>query len=426
MYSSVERVVNQTMEWSPVDWFISPLRLKSRKRQRFSTYPLRPNFALPFYCRPIPLFLAIWGIMLGALAFHITDVSYPMMDIPLALFAISTVSFLAGYAFTWLLRKTRAYDAGTLRSSVELNVARLRWCTNAMLLLCCIIIVANVRIDGLPPIFGFFSFDATTYEQYGRMKQVLFPLLICIFVNAVFDPSILRRTGLMLFSFVTLVAYVTRGTVLTALCQMVIVLSLTSVLGKKRIYVRCLLAAGIAIGVATLIGNARTPLDVLVEYLQIKQAYQHYPTSFLWLVTYLSIPISDMAWIVRNYHFVHPSWAFAYPLLPSFAAPTSLDRGLLEQCDCIIDGVHTYLSEYYLDLSFAGVVVINVLIGMAGGYISTRGVSRVLLVSSVFLTCIVFMYFSDTFLDLSTVINIAAQFVVMKYCFSVKQQQSAQ
>jgi len=250
--------------------------------------------------------------------------------------------------------------------------------------------------------------------------------LICIFVNAVFDPSILRRTGLMLFSFVTLVAYVTRGTVLTALCQMVIVLSLTSVLGKKRIYVRCLLAAGVAVGVATLIGNARTPLDVLVEYLQIKQAYQHYPTSFLWLVTYLSIPISDMAWIVRNYHFVHPSWAFAYPLLPSFAAPTSLDRGLLEQCDCIIDGVHTYLSEYYLDLSFAGVVVINVLIGMAGGYISTRGVSRVLLVSSVFLTCIVFMYFSDTFLDLSTVINIAAQFVVMKYCFSVKQQQSAQ
>jgi hypothetical protein len=178
--------------------------------------------------------------------------------------------------------------------------------------------------------------------------------------------------------------------------------------------------------VATLIGNARTPLDVLVDYLQIKQSYQHYPTSFLWLVTYLSIPISDMAWIVRNYHFVHPSWTFAYPLLPSFAAPTNLDKGLIEQCDCIIDGVHTYLSEYYLDLSFAGVVAINVSIGIAAGYISARGVSRVLLVSSVFLTCIAFMYFSDTFLDLSTVINIAAQLVVMKYCFSMKQKESAQ
>jgi oligosaccharide repeat unit polymerase len=425
MYS-VERLVNQTVDWSPAEWLISPLRSRTRQKPKFLTYPLRPDSALPFYCRPIPLFFAIWAMMLGALAFHITDVSYPTMGIPLVLFALSTVSFLAGYALTWLIRRTRQYDTGTQPSSVELNLKRLRWCTSIMLVLCCVIIIANVRIDGLPPIFGFFSFDATTYEQYGRMKQILFPLLICIFVDAVFDPSILRRLGLMLFSFVTLVAYVTRGTVLIALCQIVIVLSLTSALSKKSIYVRGLLAAAVALGVATLIGNARTPLDVLVEYLQIKQAYQHYPTIFLWLITYLSIPISDMAWIVRNYHFVHPSWTFAYPLLPSFVAPTNLDRGLLEQCDCIIDGVHTYLSEYYLDLSFVGVVLINVLIGMAAGYISARGISRVLLVSSVFLTCIVFMYFSDTFLDLSTVINIAAQLVVMKYCFSIKPQRSVQ
>ncbi len=426
MVSTVERLINQTVDWSPAGWLIRPLRFNTRKTPRFLTFPLRPDSALPFYCRPIPLFFAIWAMMLGALAFHITDVSYPTMGIPLALFGMSTVSFLAGYAFTWLIRKTRRRDPGTQSCLVEVSVRRLRWCTNIMVLLCCVIIVANIRIDGLPPIFGFFSFDATTYEQYGRLKQILFPLLICTFVDAVFDPSIVRRVGLMLFSFVTLVAYVTRGTVLIALCQIVIVLSLTSVLRKKNIYIRGLLVATVALGVATLIGNARTPLDVLVEYLQIKQAYQHYPTTFLWLITYLSIPISDMAWIVRNYHFVHPSWTFAYPLLPSFVVPTNLDRSLLEQCDCIIDGVHTYLSEYYLDLSFAGVVLINVLIGVAAGYISARGVSRMLLASSVFLTCIVFMYFSDTFLDLSTVINIAAQLVVMKYCFSLRDQPPAQ
>src|SRR5882757_6182109 len=81
-----------------VKWTGKLLRSNARRREWRVSYPLRPNSELPFYCRPLALFFAIWGLMLGTLAFHITDVSYPAMDIPLTLFAVSSVAFLFGYA----------------------------------------------------------------------------------------------------------------------------------------------------------------------------------------------------------------------------------------------------------------------------------------------------------------------------------------
>jgi len=418
--TSVQRLVTKRINCNPLNWINRSLRLSGDKPEWHVVYPLRPNSDLPFYCRPLALFFSIWVLMLGALALHITEVSYPTMGIPLALCALSSISFIFGYALTALACKSVRCQSQQF-PSIDLDVHRLRTCTSVMLLCVCIIVVANIFIDGLPPLFGLFSFDTVTYDQYGRLKQVLFPLLICVFVNAVFEPSIWRRVGLMVFSFATLLLYVTRGNLTTALCQVLIVLSLTSAMRKRAIYILGSSFTLVALGVATVLGNARTPLGVFLEYLQIKQSYRAYPTLFLWLTAYASIPISNMAWIVHNYQAVRPTWSFTYSLLPSFWMPDNPHKLLLESCNCIIDGVHTYLSEYYLDLSYAGIVGINLLIGIVSGYIVARGVSRTFLVAALFLTCIVFMYFSDMFTELSTLINWGLQFAVLKYCFSSTQ-----
>lgn len=416
---TILRLLTKPINFDRANWINWSLRFNGPKREWHVSYPVRSNSDLPFYCRPLALFFSIWALMLATLAFHVTDVSYPAMDIPLLLFTLSSISFLFGYALTVLASKSIRYQAPQMHS-IDLDVNRLRTCTSVMLLCIAIIVIANILIDGLPPLFGLLSFDTVTYDEYGRMKQMLIPLLICVFVNALFEPSIPRRIGLMLFSFGTLILYVTRGNVIAALCQVLIVLSLTSAMRKKNIYILGAFVTLVALAVAALLGNARTPFDVFVEYLQIRQSFREWPTVFLWLTTYTSIPLSNMSWIVHNYHFVRPTWSFAYSLLPSFWVPDNPHKILLEGCNCIIDGVHTYLSEYYLSSSYAGIVGINVIIGATSGYIAVRGINRTLLVAAVFLNCIVFMYFTDTFTELSTVINCVVQFAVLKYCFSLK------
>jgi hypothetical protein len=417
MFLSLQRLLTTRVNCDPLGRITKPLRSRRHRPQWHVVYPLRPNSQLPFYCRPLELFFAIWALMLGALAFHITDVSYPAMDIPLTLFAVSSVAFLFGYALSVLVSKSIRYQPQPM-FWIDVDVNRLRTSTSLMLLSIGIIVSANLFIDGLPPLFGLFSFDTATYFAYGRMKQVLFPLLTSVFVNAVFEPSIPRRIGLMLFSFVTLIVYVTRGHLIVSLSQMLIVLSMTSAMRKKNIYILGASITLATLAVATVLANARTPFEVYVDFLQIRQSYREYPPVFLWLTTYISIPISNMSWIIRNYHFVRPSWSFAYSLVPSFWTPNDPNKMLLESCDHIIDGVHTYLSEYYLDLSYAGIAAINVIIGIAAGYISARGISRSLLVAAVFLNCIVLMYFYDAFSALSTIVNVGIQFMVMKYCLS--------
>ncbi len=62
----------------------------------------------------------------------------------------------------------------------------------------------------------------------------------------------------------------------------------------------------------------------------------------------------------------------------------------------IIDGVHTYIAKYYLDLWVFGIFIINYVWGLISGYISAgnRSVADYLS-SAVLLGCIGFMFFSD-------------------------------
>jgi oligosaccharide repeat unit polymerase len=276
--------------------------------------------------------------------------------------------------------------------------------------------IVNLKLDGLPPAFSFLSFDTKNYLEYGRLKQLLFPSLICIVVNSSLDPSRFRKIALMALGLLSLLFYVTRGEILATLLQVFFVFSLTSRINKKKL----VLSAGFMLlalaFLASVVGNNRTTQSSFFAVLQIRREFWDWPMMALWVISYFSIPVSNFCWIVHNFHFETATWSFLYPVLPAFWAPTDPHDSVTGYSH-VVDGVHTYLASYYMDLSYPGILLVNLVLGIACAYLMRRGMSRNCLTSSIFLGCMAYIFFVDNFMPLSTVLQFAIQAFVQRYVF---------
>jgi oligosaccharide repeat unit polymerase len=245
---------------------------------------------------------------------------------------------------------------------------------------------------------------------------VLFPLLVVITVNSMLDASRWRKVLFAMFGIAGMALYITRGLLMVALLQMLFVFSLKTRMSRKKLYsiaAGCLALAVVAI---TLIGNARTAQGVFLEYLQIRHEYFGWPMAYLWLTSYISIPFSNLCWLFAKGNFHGPTLAFLYPLLPSFLTPANPHASIHDDLS-IIDGASTYLAAYALDFSYLGVYLTNLALGMGCGWLMERSLPKSILVSGIFLACLSFIFFSDMFSPLSTILEFAIQGAVQRTCF---------
>jgi hypothetical protein len=349
-------------------------------------------------------------LMLVALSFQITYVTYPRMGVPILLFVLSLGSFLFGYLVARMLLHrwpTRWEPVPYTLDVTRLWQANLLFCGAAIL-----IMVFNWALAGLPPALG----DPASYLTYGRFKQVLFPLLVIVTVNSILDTSRWRKALFCMFGIAGMTLYITRGLLMVALLQMLFVFALKTRMSKKKLYgiaVGCLALAVVAI---TLIGNARTAQGVFLEYLQIRRKYFDWPMAYLWLTSYISIPLSNLCWLFAKGSFHGPTLSFLYPLLPSFLTPPDPHASIHDDLS-IIDGASTYLAAYALDFSYLGVYLANLALGLGCGWLMERALPRNILVAGLFLTCLTFIFFSDMFTPLSTILQFAIQTAVQRKCF---------
>lgn len=400
------------MRFDPIDVLSSSKRGKSFVK----LFCVREFSDLPFYCHPLKLFLFTWILMLAALSFHVSYVSYPSMGLPLGLFILSAIGFLWGYSGVHASFLTsKAPQRAETR--YVLNLQRLRRVNGLFALLALAIMLLNYKIDGLPPALGFFSFDTAAYLEYGRFKQLLFPLLVCLFVNAFLDSSWSRRFTFSGFALLAMLLYVTRGNILTALLQVLLVFSMRAKVSRRKLYLIAIIIGTTAAVAADLIGNSRTPQAIFFLFLHIKTSFFDWPMMYLWAIAYFSVPLSNMCWIVKGFHFSSVTLSFLYPTLPAFWTPIDPYAKLLNSGD-IVDGVHTYLANYYLDFSFPGLLLVNVLIGACSGLLVRYGIARRCLTSAVFLSCIAYIFFMDNFTPLSTILQFAMQLFVQRYILS--------
>lgn len=399
----------------PAEVVMTPSALWPFITERFGSHKLRHgvlkgNSSLPFYCNPLVIFLLNWAVMLVSLSFQITYVSYPNPGMPLLLFVLSLSSFLFGYIVSRMLMHrwpTRSEPLAYTLDVTRLWQLNLLFCGSAL-----VIIVFNWILSGPPPALG----DPTSYLTYGRFKQVLFPLLVVVTVNATLDSSRWRKALFIMFGIAGMTLYITRGLLMVALLQMLFVFSLRTRMSRKKLYSIAFGVLVFAVVVITIIGNARTAQGVFLEYLQIRHKYFGWPMAYLWLTSYISIPFSNLCWLFAKGSFHGPTLSFLYPLLPSFLTPANPHAAIHNDLS-IIDGASTYLAAYALDFSYLGIYLANLLLGMGCGWFRERALPKQLLVASIFLTCLSFIFFSDMFTPLSTILQVAIQSAVQRQCF---------
>ena len=102
--------------------------------------------------------------------------------------------------------------------------------------------------------------------------------------------------------------------------------------------------------------------------------------------------------------------------MPSFLTPAN-PHAYIHNDLSIIDGASTYLAAYALDFSYLGVYLANLLLGVGCGWLMERSLPKNILVAGVFLACLSFIFFSDMFTPLSTILEFAIQSAVQRTCF---------
>jgi oligosaccharide repeat unit polymerase len=388
-------------------------------------YQVRDHSQLPFYCKPFSLFVAVWLVMLAVFQLHISYTSYPEISLALILFAASLFSFALGFG-TIRAAYLSLGHVPSGRLNYRINITKLRRLHLLLLGIAFAIMIMNLKLHGLPPLFGFFGADTLDYQEYGSLRQVLFPALILTFISAPLETSLIRKSFLFLLTPVCLLIYLARGLLLISLFQALVVFSFRTSLSKRKIYLVAISTLCCGVLLSDFIGNGRNSVgsEALLSYLQIKRAYYSWPSAYLWVIAYISTPISNLCWIVHVYSYDHPSFSFLYSALPGFWASKTREVADLGS-EMIVDGVHTYIAKYYLDFWIFGIFGINYVWGLIAGYISAGDrLTRKYLTSAVLLGCLAFIFFSDFLSILYILLELVGVVIAQKY-FTQEIAQSA-
>jgi oligosaccharide repeat unit polymerase len=351
--------------------------------------------------------------MLAALELQVSWSTFPDRALGLAIFSVSVFAMLLGFAAARRPDQTVGlpHANGYLIHTAPLRKAILILGVGSLVL-----VIYNYVSFGLPPVAAFFGLSTFDYQEYGRFKQLLQPMLSALFLNSLLESSRPRRWFWSVLSLGTMVAYVLRGPLLMALAQAVFLTSIRGGVSRRKIYIRAAVAILVCLFLLNLIGNYRTPQEIFLSSMEIKPEFVSWPMAALWPITYVSVPVSNLCWIIHGSHFTEPTLSFLYPVLPSFWAPLTPHDAPLSDSH-IIDGVHTYLANYFLDFSWFGVLAANFGLGIISGFMVNRErLSRWLLISPIFLSAMAFIFFWDFFVYLPTLGELAIQAFVQKAC----------
>lgn len=169
---------------------------KTMMSQNFS---LRKNSEIPFYCKPVSLFLCVWLMMLVSFQMHFSVDSYPDLSLALSLFALSFGSLLLGY-FTVRAAARSLGRPPDLARHYHIDLTRLRRVQAWLVAIAVAILLMNLITEGKPPIFGFFGADTLKYSDYGKLKQLLIGATMALLVSTSFETSRKRKILAYIFS----------------------------------------------------------------------------------------------------------------------------------------------------------------------------------------------------------------------------------
>lgn len=177
----------------------------------------------------------------------------------------------------------------------------------------------------------------------------------------------------------------------------------------------------------TIIGNFRSGNNVMHDVFQAKEEYKNLPSAVKWIYSYMTFSVSNFNNLVG---ITNGAVNYGTSMLAEFL-PTVILRAFnvreINSFNYLISlnyNVSTYLPNIYLDFGIIGVGVFNAIIAFLGYELyknmNNKETAKSILLYSVFVHNIVFLFFVDMFLYLPIVV----QFIYILLLFSEKREQS--
>jgi len=363
-----------------------------------------PNISrFPFFLRPGYLFLSIWIIILFLYSFGISYSFYPYWTTLLFLCIFCLSVFFSGYLTIYILSKIKCRGDATV-NVLHVKEGSVGKVDLLLFVLSAIVVIYNYYKFGLPPIVDVLGFESSNYHEYGKFRGVLTPILSSIFLISSFENKVYKNIFFKSYSLLVLICYINRGPLLMMVFQWFALMVILKPQCLKMSFRYCVAFLVFVTFAMQVLGEIRSGTDVFLNYLQIKDSYHEWNIGILWIMSYVTQPVSNFLWISTSYNFDGWSCYSFYRILPAFMQPNVNGLEYLQGNSNIIDNVHFYLMYIFADYWWAGVILYNYVLGILAGIIEySLIVFNNPLVYVIFLSAIALIFFVDYVLYFPTI-----------------------
>jgi len=361
------------------------------------------------WLHPITLFASVWLLSLGLYAMHLSKLLVVDVSLVKRIVIWIVIPFVVTVIYASLIywmsprRKVRTAlvdeEGDAYFQRVERALDRWFLCWVALT------VVEIIFSRGLP-IIWLLTHNAHNYTDYGLpFVHVFIGSLLSVIAMGKLALFLLRgerrRLRLPIFQIIWGVVVVSRGLMMTALLQYLVLFLCIKGINRKILF-RTVVSAVLVIVMFGVLGNLRSGgASAFRELAQPTSNYPKWlPSGVLWFYIYLTSPLDNLGNTVTAQK---PAYDITFPRTTYFLYPTPIRNAIfgkdsnLGRDSNLVNSSLNVSSAYigpYVDYGYIGIAAYSVLLGLLSALVwKMRGNVRGLLLYAIMAECLVFSVF---------------------------------
>lgn len=358
------------------------------------------------------VFNFIWFIVLFLYQFKLSYIQQTLSNKTLLVLFVCVLSYNITLTILKLFKlKEIKLNFNFGKTNIKLNFAKY--------IVVLVLIIEIIYSKGFPLLWKLIG-SGKTYFDYGipSLHGAFCGLVICLGAY-----SIYKKKKDKYFYFLIGVLLISRQILMSMIIEWLVLALFNK--SMKQILKKIVVVSIVCIIGFNIIGNMRSGNSVMNDVFQAKPEYKYLPTSIKWVYSYMTFSLSNFNNLVSmSDGNVNKGTSMLNELLPTVVL-NKLNLKHNYSPNFLVSqnyNVSTYLPSIYLDFGIIGISIFNILIAILG-YILYNNLllnrnEKNLLLYSVFIHNIVFLFFINMFLYLPIII----QFVYIIILFNEKQE----
>jgi oligosaccharide repeat unit polymerase len=321
-----------------------------------------------------------------------------------------------------LERVHRANDnAGGIYSSFSPRPIQLRIFEIIFIFIGLLIVLLNLFFHGYFPLFSAFGIKTLDYLSYGRIKNILFPILSLLMLCSIFEQN--KKMKYTCFSLPIIIGllYMARGATILSLLQYILLYFGINKINIKKVLISTIISIFFLTNLMWAVGAVRMSNEALLAAFDVKKKYHDYNPGLVWVAAYISLPYANLLDFVEKDFRSPPGIYFTLEeIIPSISQNEQVKELYFKYLPLRSNTVSTYIGQAFLDFGYIGIIVFNFVYGFIGGLFSLNFIKkRFIFPNVIYLSALLMMFFTNFLIFFSTFFEMILSIFLFKYAFQV-------